>query len=156
VELGPPLLQREPDARKAPVAAFGEVTPLYLALMLGVPLAALTVLWNAVWMRRPGRALSSLVLGVAGSVACTLALGAAVKAGANVSLAFFVAQITAVGVGFVLYRLQRSIVRGHRLLQGRVVPFGPVLLGALALQLLAPLPVLIGLAHPLVVLLGDL
>jgi hypothetical protein len=150
VDLGRPLLQREPDGRRAPTSIFGDSTPIYLALMLGVPIATLTVLWNTLLVRRFGRALCALVLGAVGSLGNTLLFGVLLASDAG-AIALFATQLVAIAIGALLYGLQRPVVRGHCLLQGPTFSPAPILFGALAVQFFA-FRALVYLHHPLFVL----
>lgn len=121
MDLGPPLLQREPDARRAPVPAFSAEAPIFIGLLLGAPVAAAAVVWNAAWMRRPGLIAAAVALGVVGSAATSAAVVILVAVGSEPSAAHFAAQLVAVGVGGALTWLQRSHIRGHRLIGGETV-----------------------------------
>jgi hypothetical protein len=109
------------------------------------------VVWNLASVRRFGRASLAVVLGVIGSVGCSL-LMVAVKAGSDsVPVAVFAAQVAAVAFGGLLFVLQRPCVRGHRLLQGAFFPARNLVLGAFLLQVGA-WKVAFALMHPLLAL----
>lgn len=154
MDLGQPLLQREPDARRAPFGLFGDVAPLYLALMVGLPIATLVSLWNLVLVRRFGRALLVLVIGVLGAVGNTIVVGGAASAGIAPGVAFFLGQVGEIGCGALMYRTLRAPVRGHRLLEGQLVSMSLVVFGAFIVQFALPGEVLVPLHHPLLLLVG--
>ncbi len=141
------LLTKEPDARVAPWGMFDEFAPLYIGALLGVPAACAVAIFGLAQVRR-WRAVA-LVAGV--GVVGELAVWGLVFLGGGMATT---AVLGSVLVGFGLLAgaatalVVRPIVRGHRLLSGRLHDGLPVLLVAFVLSRLLPGAVLSAMRLP--------
>jgi hypothetical protein len=144
----PLLLQRVPDARRSSVPVFSPVFFPYVALILGLPVAAACAFYNAVALRRWPLALAAVTIGVLGWVGFGLVCVLAVHAGLeNFLLALLPARLLNVGLGVVLAWSQWAHARGHGFLGGSTIPLLPAVLVAFVIRLVLP-------AQPLLVLEG--
>jgi hypothetical protein len=135
----PLLLQRVPDARRAPLHLFPPVLLPYVALMLGVAVAGLVALYNSLALRRARAAIVAAAIGVAGWLGFGFLFAMLVAAGLhNVLLALLPVRLLNVGLGAVLAWSQWSHVRGHTFLGGRTVVLLPAVLAAFVLVLVMP------------------
>src|SRR5262249_29662090 len=137
-----PLLKRFPDARRSAVPLFDAVLLSYLGLAVGAGVAGIIGCFNATAMRRYGLALASLLAGAAGWLSYAVVLDAVNRATHNVSLAVFAGRAMHLIVGSALYFSQRRVIRGHIFLGGRMLPFLPTYLAAVALVIFMPASVL--------------
>jgi hypothetical protein len=133
------LLQRVPDARRAPWPLLPPVLFPYLALMLGSAVAALAALYNAIGLRRPRLALVALAVGAVGWVGFGLLFAVVVSAGVgNPALALLCARLLNVGLGTLLAWSQWAHARGHEFLNGRTVVLLHAVLAAFIAVLVIP------------------
>jgi hypothetical protein len=140
-----PLLGRVPDGRKARVPLFDPILFGYLSVMAGSGVGALPALYNAIALRRFGRAAVAVALGLMGRLGFHLLIGAASAAGiTNVALVFLMGRLLHLGFGILLAWSQWGTVRGHRVLGGRIVPLlYCVLTTFVILQFLLPFKMLL-------------
>ncbi len=135
----PLLLQRVPDARRAPLRLFPPVLLPYVALMLGVAVAGVLALYNSLALRRARPAIVAVAVGVVGWLGFGFLFAMLVAAGLhNVLLALLPVRLVNVGLGAVLAWSQWSHVRGHTFLEGRTVVLLHAVLAAFVLVLLMP------------------
>jgi hypothetical protein len=92
--------------------------------MLGVGLASLLALSNALAVRRARPALVALLVGVVGWIGFGVVFVLLVSRGGlrDFSLAVLPARLFNVGLGTLLAWSQWSYVRGHEFLDGRTIP----------------------------------
>lgn len=150
VEAGP-LLAQVPDGVRAPFPVLPAMAYVYLALLVGIvptALAGLVFLGAA----QSGRGvLASLAVGAAGFVVpfgVLLAFSPFVQGAEALGPALLAMRILAVGLGFLLYRVAKPVVRGHQLLDGGELPLLWVIGPAFALLFLAPAELVFGLQLP--------
>ena len=135
----PLLLQRVPDARRAPLQLFPPVLLPYVALMLGIAVAGLLALYNSLALRRAKPAIVAVAVGVVGWLGFGFLFAMLVAGGLdNIPLALLPVRLLNVGLGAVLAWSQWSHVRGHTFLDGRTVVLLHAVLVALAIALLMP------------------
>jgi hypothetical protein len=135
----PLLLERVPDARKAPWPLLPPVLFPYVALMLGIAVAALLALYNSVALRRVKPALAALLVGVLGWLGFGFLFAMLIGGGMrNVALALLPVRLVSVGLGALLAWSQWSHVRGHRFLDGRTVQLLHGVLAAFAATYFLP------------------
>lgn len=135
----PLLLQRVPDARRAPLPLVPPVLLPYVALMLGIAVAGLLALFNSLALRRAKPAVVAVVVGVAGWLGFGLLFAVLVAGGLdNIPLALLPVRLLNIGLGAVLAWSQWSHVRGHTFLDGRTVVLLHAVLAAFVLVLVMP------------------
>jgi hypothetical protein len=135
----PLLLQRVPDARRAPLPLFPPVLLPYVALMLGVAVAGLLALYNSLALRRARPAMVAVAVGVVGWLGFGSLFSMLWAAGLhNALLALLFARLLNVGLGAALAWSQWSHVRGHTFLDGRTVVLLHAVLAAFVLVLVMP------------------
>ncbi|MCO4769464.1 MAG: hypothetical protein KDA24_05490 [Deltaproteobacteria bacterium] len=151
-----PLLTKEPDARLGAFPQLPAVAYIYLALLIGiVPTAAAAVVF-ALSLRRVGLAAATLAVGLVGFVTPLAPFYAAQMMGAEPSsaLLFFGGRLLSVALGFALYKLMNSHVRGHEHLEGAEIPLMWAIMPAFAALLLLPNKVAFTLVAPILVFLS--
>jgi len=134
-----PVLQRYPDARRAPIRLFSAVTLVYTSFILGPGIGAVVALYNAVCLRRFSNAVSSVLLGLAGWATFVFVAVVAQRIELNSAPAIFLtSRALHFGVGGLLALSQANYLRGHSHLGGDEVPLLPTCLVAFAITLIAP------------------
>lgn len=153
-----PLLQDVPDGVRAPFPVLPALSYVYLALLLGiVPTALAGVVFLGAGRSVRG-VLASLVvagLGFVGPLGVLLAFSPFVSGAEALGPALLVMRILAVGLGFLLYRVAKPVVRGHALLDGAELQLLWVIGPAFAVLFLAPAEVVFGLQLPILLLLAS-
>lgn len=136
----PLLLQRVPDARRAPWPLLPPALLPYVALMLGVAVASLLAAYNALALRRARLALVALAVGIAGWLGFGLLFSLALSGGLqNVLLALLPARLVNVLLGVLLAWTQWGHVRGHAFLDGPTVALVHAVLAAFVAVLILPI-----------------
>jgi hypothetical protein len=135
----PLLLQRVPDARRAPWPLLPAVFLPYVALMLGAGAAAAAALYNAVALRRARLGLIALAVGLAGWAGFGFVALPAIRGGIrSPGLVILPATLVNVALGALLAWSQWAHLRGHEFLEGRTVPLLSAVLATFAAALLIP------------------
>ena len=116
-------LVRVPDGRRAPLALLDPVFLGYAGLILGAPFAGLCALYNAVLLRRLSLAVEAIAVGLGSWLLFWPVANWIYDLGLdNVRLIRLVLKAIAVGLGALLASRQWPHVRGHRVLDGQIVP----------------------------------
>lgn len=134
----PERLSRYPDARRASVPLAGPFLVAVLSLAFGAGPGALLAIYNAVAIRRWGRAVAAGLLGLVASVSFLLALAALHTAEAPTNVGFLVGRAVHAVFGILLVATQLRPVLGHFRLRGPEIPTLPTALAVMALTFVVP------------------
>ena len=146
-----PLLQRVPDARRAPFPLLPPLAYPYLGVLFGPWLPSLLAIVSAFTLRRWRTSALGAGLATVGVLSFVpIALLFRGEFGPEqAAVLWFATRIVSAGLGVVLYRVMGPHSRGHRFLGGRELPLNQVVLGGFAISFLLPGPVRAALLVPL-------